>query len=162
MQRNALLIIVFLTLSWMLSFLLHVMLVLERLLHVLGFYPSLHWGRSCNLLCSHQFQDLQRAVSIRIYTRACYAGMQRAQLQRDKMNCREKFRNCFLRVPLMYQLCCLVPFWKSKVGLLAKNTSQTILNSSLCLLARNKSSKHDVFYHKSLHSRLWRSVATAT
>ena len=64
----------------MLSFLLHVMMVLERLIHILGFYINLQGLRLNNLLCSHQFQDLQRAVSISIYTRACYAGMQRAQL----------------------------------------------------------------------------------
>ena len=40
---------------------------------------------------------------------------------RDKMNCWVRFGNCFLRVPLMYQPCCLVPGCQGKLGELRKN-----------------------------------------
>ena len=36
------------------------------------------------------------------------------------MNCRVRFGNCFLRAPLMYQPCCLVPGCQGKLGELRK------------------------------------------
>ena len=45
-----------------------------------------------------------------------------------------RFKNCFLRVPLMYQPCCLVPCCQDKLGELTKNSLQNILCSSFGLL----------------------------
>ena len=42
------------------------------------------------------------------------------QVPRHKMNCCVRFGNCFLRVPLMYQPCCLVPGCQGKLGELRK------------------------------------------
>ena len=51
------------------------------------------------------------------------------------MNCTARSGNCFLRVPLlMYQPCCLVPCCQGKLGELTKNSLQTLLYSSFCLL----------------------------
>ena len=44
---------------------------------------------------------------------------------RDKMNCTVKFGNCFLRVALMYQLCCLVARCQGKLRELTKTFHKT-------------------------------------
>ena len=50
------------------------------------------------------------------------------------MNCTLKFGNCYLRVPLLYQPCCLVPCCQGKLGEFAKKfmipTVQFILSLS--------------------------------
>ena len=53
---------------------------------------------------------------------------------RDKMKYTVRFGNCFLRVPLMYQPCCLVPCCQGKLGELTKNSLQNLLNGSFCIL----------------------------
>merc|ERR1712088_108259 len=47
-----------------------------------------------------------------------------------------RFGNCFLRVPLMYQPCCLVPCCQGKLGELANNSLQNLLYTSFCLLVK--------------------------
>ena len=54
---------------------------------------------------------------------------------RDKMNCGVGLVNCFIRVPLMYQPCCLLPCCQGKLGKLTKKqftkpTPQFILGHS--------------------------------
>ena len=43
-----------------------------------------------------------------------------SDILRDKMICTVRFGNSFLRVPLMYQPCCLVPYCQGKIGDLTK------------------------------------------
>ena len=57
---------------------------------------------------------------------------------RDKMSCTVRFGYCFLRVPLIYQPCRLVPCYHGKLGELVKKpfTKQT-LQFILSLSSRN-------------------------
>ena len=48
--------------------------------------------------------------------------------------CTVRFGNCFPRVPLMYQPCCLVPCCLGKIGDLTKSSLQNLLYTSFCLL----------------------------
>ena len=42
------------------------------------------------------------------------------QIPRDEMNCLVRFGNCFLRVTLIYQPSCLVPYCQYKLRKLTK------------------------------------------
>ena len=63
--------------------------------------------------------------SVHLYIKAYFIGTISWKLQTDKVNCTVRFGDCFLRVPLMYQPRCLVPFCQGKLEELTKTAYKT-------------------------------------
>ena len=91
----------------------------DLLVAAVGRVPDVHQGA----LGSDSMAKYWPIISFLLYIpllRQGFKNSSKLYLPGDRMKVTVRLENCFLRVPLMYQICCLVPCCRGKLGELTK------------------------------------------